>query len=468
VSRSFVGTPFPGIPVESSQKDMNVSAENLGPCKKLLRVEVPVEVVNATFDTITGEFQKQAQIPGFRPGKAPKHLVVKAYEGRIDEEVRKKLFNESYTEATKQEKLRVVATLNVEELTFGRGMPFSFTATLEHTPDFGIPTYKGLKAQRPVTQPTDADAERALNILREQQVQYNDVHRAIADGDIAVVNYAGSLDGKPITDSAPTARGLTEKQNFWVLIKHESFIPGFTTPLIGASAGDRRSVPLTLPADFVIPALSGKDVVYEVEVVGVKEKILPEANDDFAKGFGAENLEKLKAGIFQDLKNELDFRARRAVRDQLLKALLEQVSIELPESVVANETRNVVYGIVNENQQRGVSKEVIEEKKDEIFATASTSAKDRVKAAFILNRIAEQEGIKAEQREMSQRIVALAEQNKTTPEKFVKVLQERNAFPEIAQEIVTSKVLDFIELNAQVEDVASASPTAEPAPAPAA
>jgi len=208
--------------------------------------------------------------------------------------------------------------------------------------------------------------------------------------------------------------------------------------------------------------------VYEVEVVGVKEKILPEANDDFAKGFGAENLEKLKAGIFQDLKNELDFRARRAVRDQLLKALLEQVSIELPESVVANETRNVVYGIVNENQQRGVSKEVIEEKKDEIFATASTSAKDRVKAAFILNRIAEQEGIKAEQREMSQRIVALAEQNKTTPEKFVKVLQERNAFPEIAQEIVTSKVLDFIELNAQVEDVATASPTAEPAPAPAA
>ena len=155
--------------------------------------------------------------------------------------------------------------------------------------------------------------------------------------------------------------------------------------------------------------------------------------------------------------------ARRAVRDQLLKALLEQVSIELPESVVANETRNVVYSIVNENQQRGVAKELIESKKDEIFATASVSAKDRVKAAFILNRIAEQEGIKAEQKEMTQRIVALAQQNKTTPEKFVKVLQERNAFPEIAQEIVTSKVLDFIELNAQVTDVSAAAPVAAPA-----
>jgi trigger factor len=442
---------------------MNVSAENLGQCKKLLRVEVPVEVVNATFDSITAEFQKQAQIPGFRPGKAPKHLVVKAYSGRIDEEVRKKLFNDSYTAATQQEKLRVVATLNVEELTFGRGMPFSFTATLEHTPDFALPNYKGLTAERPVTQPTDGDAERAMNILREQQVQYNDVHRAIVAGDIAVVNYTGTLDGKPITDAAPTARGLTEKQNFWVLIQPDSFIPGFTTPLIGASAGDRRTVPLTLPAEFVVADLSGKNVVYEVEVVGVKEKLLPVADDAFAKGFGAENLEKLQEGIRQDLKNELDFRARRAVRDQLLKALLEQVSIELPESVVANETRNVVYSIVNENQQRGVAKELIESKKDEIFATASVSAKDRVKAAFILNRIAEQEGIKAEQKEMTQRIVALAQQNKTTPEKFVKVLQERNAFPEIAQEIVTSKVLDFIELNAQVTDVSAAAPVAAPA-----
>lgn len=442
---------------------MNVSAENLGPCKKLLRVEVPVEQVNAAFDTITTEFQKQAQLPGFRPGKAPKHLVVKAHEGRIDEEVRKKLFNDAYGKATQQEKLRVVATLNVEELTFGRGMPFSFTATLEHAPEFGLPTYKGLKAQRPTTEPTEADAERAMSILREQQVKYNDVHRALVDGDIAVVNYKGTLDGKPITDTHPTAKGLTEKQNFWVLIKEESFIPGFTTPLVGASAGDRRTVTLTLPADFVIADLSGKTVVYEVEVVGVKEKVLPAADDAFAQGFGAENLAKLQEGIRQDLKNELEFRARRAVRDQLLKALLDQVNVELPESVVANETRNVVYSIVNENQQRGVAKEIIESKKDEIFATAAVSAKDRVKAAFILNRIAEQENIKADQKDMTQRIVALAQQNKTTPDKFVKVLQERNAFPEIAQEIVTSKVLDFIELNAQVEEGAAA-----PAPAPAA
>jgi trigger factor len=273
-----------------------------------------------------------------------------------------------------------------------------------------------------------------------------------------VVNYKGTLDGRPLTDHAPSARGLSEKQNSWVVIKEESFIPGFTTPLVGASVGDRRTVPLTLPADFVIEDLSGRQVVYEIEVVGVKEKVLPVADDAFAKGFGAEDLAALMEGIRRDLKNELDFRAKRAVRDQLLKALLDQVEAELPESVLATETRNLVYNIVNENQQRGVAKEIIEERKDEIFNSASTSAKDRVKAAFILNRIAERENIRADQKEMTQRIVALARQNNVPPEKMAKTLQERNAFQEIAQDIVTGKVLDLMELNAQIEDVVAPAP----------
>jgi trigger factor len=441
---------------------MNVSAENLGPCKKLLRVEVPADRVTSVFDEITGEFQKNAQLPGFRAGKAPKHLIIKSFETRINEETRKKLFNDSYNDASKAQNLRILVTLNVEELSFGRGLPFSYTVTLEHAPDFPLPEYKGLKARRPMATPTEADVDRAVNILREQQVKYNDVARALQTGDIAVVNYRGTMDGKPLTDFAPTARGLTEKQNFWVAIDENAFIPGFSTPLIGASAGDKRTIPLTLPADFVVKDLSGKSVVYEVEIVGVKEKVLPEVNDDFAKGYGADGVDKLIAGIRTDLQNELNFRSKRALRDDLLKALLGQVNVELPESVVESETRNLVYNIVNENQQRGVAKEVIEERKDEIFASASASAKDRVKAAFILNRIAEQENIKADQKDLTQRVIALAQQNNMAPEAMVKELQKRNAIPEIAQEIVTSKVLDFIELNGQVEDYVAAS---NPAPA---
>ena len=192
----------------------------------------------------------------------------------------------------------------------------------------------------------------------------------------------------------------------------------------------------------------------------MKQKVLPAVDDEFAKGFGAPDVAALLQGIRRDLQNELDFRQKRAVRDQLLKQLLGQLSFELPESVVASETKNLVYNIVNENQQRGVGKDIIEAKKDEIFQSAQTSAKDRVKAAFILNRIAEAEKIGVDQREVSQRVVALAEQNNQTPEKMVKTLQERNAFPEIQQDILTGKVLDFIELNAAIADVAPAAPAA--------
>ena len=441
---------------------MNVSVEPLGPCKKLLRVEVPVEKVNAAFDELTALFQKQAQLPGFRPGKAPKHIVVKSYEGRINEETRKKLFEDSYRQAANDQKLRVIVTIDVEEQSFGRGVPFGYTVTLEHAPEFEVPSYKGLAAKRETTLATDADVDRALGILREQQVKYNDVNRGAQTGDAVVLNYKGTSEGKPLTDFNPTAKGLTEKQNTWMMIAEGSFIPGFTEQLVGASAGDKRTVTLTFPADFVVSEVAGKPGSFEVEIVGVKEKILPEVNDDFAKGFGAPNTEALLQGIRRDLQNELDFRQKRAVRDQLLKQLLEQVSFELPESVVVSETKNLVYNIVNENQQRGVAKEIIEAKKDEIFASAQTSAKDRVKAAFILNRIAEAEKIGVSQQDVSQRVVALAQQNNQTPEKMVKVLQERNAFPEIQQDILTGKVLDFIELNAAIQEVA---PTATVAPA---
>ncbi len=444
---------------------MNVSVENLGPCKKLLRVEVPVEKVNATFDAVTAEFQKAAQLPGFRPGKAPKHLITRSYEPRIVEETRKKLIEESFRAAAQQEKLNIVVTLDVEDQQFGRNQALQFTATVEVAPDFALPNYKGIAAKRELTVATEADVDRALGILREQHAQYNDVDRPVQDGDVAVVNYTGTTDGKPLTDIAPTALGLTKKENFWVLIKTGSFLPGFTEPLIGAVKGDKRTVTVTLAEDFVHKELSGKTVVYEVEVLGVKEKLLPVVDDAFAKQFGAADIATLLQGIRTDLQRELDFRQKRSVRDQIIKALSAQVEIELPESLVSNETRNLVYNVVNENQQRGVAKELIEQKRDEIFTNAQVNARERVKTAFILNRIAAEEKLRVEDRDITQRVLQLAQQNNLTPEKMVKAIQERNAVNEIRQDILTGKVLDFLEINAAVEDVASLPAAAPAAPA---
>ena len=439
---------------------MNVTVENLSPCKKLLRVEVDAAAVEAAFEDVTRGFQREAQLPGFRPGKAPRHLVLKAHAKGIETEVRRKLAGDTYRKAIDDQKLHVVGNPDLEEVQFEKGKPFQLAVTVEVAPEFELPDYKGLKAKREMRVVTDDDVERAIGMLRNQRSAYNDVSREVKDDDFVVVNYRATTDGKPLTDIAPTAKGLTQKENFWLHVQKDSFIPGFTEQLTGAKAGEKRTVTVTFPEDFVAKALSGKTGVYEVEIVQVKERKAPELNDEFAKTLGTNDVESLRAGVRADLQNELTSKLRRAVREQLIGELLSKVQFELPEAMVQAETRNLVYDLVNENQRRGIPRDAIEEKKQEIFEFASRSAKDRVKAAFILSKIAEKEGIKAEQQELAQRIVGIAAQQGVKPEKVARQLEENGGFSSIVEEIVNTKVLDFLELSAQVEEVVPAAPEA--------
>jgi len=270
-------------------------------------------------------------------------------------------------------------------------------------------------------------------------------------GDVAVVNYTGTCDGKPITETAPTAKGLTEQKNFWVDIAPQTFIAGFAEQLVGAKAGDKKTVTVDFPADFVTKELQNKKGVYEVEIVEVKEKISPPIDEELAKKFGAENLEKLRAGVRVDLENELKFSQRKAIRNQIVSAILGGANFELPETAVAHETRNVVYNIVQENSKRGVPRELIEKQKDEIYSAAASSAKERVRLAFLIQRIAEQEKISVTQEEVLQRAQSLAMMYQIPLEKFIKDLQKRNGINELFDQIAHEKVLEFLEINARLK-----------------
>jgi trigger factor len=432
---------------------VNVTVENLAPCKKLVRVEVEAPKVDETFESITKEFQKQASLPGFRPGKAPRDMVLRKYEKDIQDEVKKKLISDSYKKAVEEQKLDVLGYPDIEEIQFNRGQPLQFAATIETAPEFELPEYKGLPVKRENRTVTEQDLERALQALREPRVAFQKVERPIQTADIAVVNYTGTCEGKPITDIAPTAKGLTEQKGFWLDVPSKSFIPGFAEQLMGAKAGDKRTVNVDFPADFVTPELAGKKGVYEVEVVEVKEKVLPALDEAFAKSYGAESLEKLKEGVKRDLENELNFKLRNSIRNQLIQSLLNRVNFELPETAVKQETRNVVYDLVQENSKRGVSREIIEQQKEQIYTAATKRGKDRVKVAFLMQKIAEKEDIKVSQEEISRRILHLAGVYQIPPDKFAKDLQKRNGLIEIYDQIMNEKVLEFLEKNAQIETV---------------
>ena len=432
---------------------MEVTITDLSPCKKQLRIEIDAETVNAKFDAVAKDFRRHAHLPGFRPGKAPLANVMRSYGDKIGEEAKRTLMSDSYAKALKENELRPVIMPEVEELQFGHGKPFQYLATLEVTPAFEMPEYIGIEVEKERRSVNDADIAKALDSLREQRVSYADMDRPAVEEDFIVVNFTGTIDDKPITDLIKVARGLTEQKNFWLHKTQNPLIPGTVEALIGSSKGDKKTVSVTIPDDFVYEEIVGKEAKYEIEVVQVKEKSLPELDDKFAKGFGAESMDKLREGVENDLKNELEYSKKKSIRNQCVDKLLGAVNCDLPESIVNETTRAAVHNIVQQNHQRGVGKEIIEENKDKIYANAKTDAKVRVKANYILSKIAEKEGIKVTDKELSRQVAAMAAQQKIKPQKLAQQLKDNGTLYQVQAEIMNAKVIDLLEEKAKVTEI---------------
>ena len=432
---------------------MEVTITDLSPCKKQLRIEIDAETVNAKFDAVAKDFRRHAHLPGFRQGKAPLANVMRSYGDKIGEEAKRTLMSDSYAKALKENELRPVIMPEVEELQFGHGKPFQYLATLEVTPAFEMPEYIGIEVEKERRSVNDADIAKALDTLREQRVSYADMDRPAVEDDFIVVNFTGTIDDKPITDLIKVARGLTEQKNFWLHKTQNPLIPGTVEALIGSSKGDKKTVTVTIPDDFVYEEIVGKEAKYEIEVVQVKEKSLPELDDKFAKGFGAESMDKLREGVENDLKNELEYSKKKSIRNQCVDKLLGAVNCDLPETIVNEATRAAVHNIVQQNHQRGVGKEIIEENKDKIYANAKTDAEVRVKANYILSKIAEKEGIKVTDQELSRQVAAMAAQQKVKPQKLAQQLKENGTIYQVQEEIMNAKVIDLLEEKAKVTEI---------------
>lgn len=432
---------------------MSTTIQELGPCKKLLRVEVSAAEVDRVRAEVTADFVRQVRLPGFRPGKAPRHLVERQFGERIVEEAKRKLINESYRKALEEHHLTPVTSPDIEEVQFAPGEPLVFAARVEVEPQFALPDYAGLPVRREKREVTEEDVVRALDVLREQRAEFVDVDRPVQTGDYVVVNYTATSEGRPLTDFAPTARGLTAQKDFWLHVQTAHFIPGFTDQLIGAVRGERRTVTVTFPADFVARELAGRLGVYEVDIVQVKEKRLPAVDEDLARAYGAESLERLREGVRKDLENELRAKLKRETRNQLIATLLGRVQLDLPESLLETETRGAVYDIVKANAERGVPKEAIDRQKDEIYQAAQLTARDRLKITFILRRIAEAEKITVSREELTRQILYLANQRNVKPERLVKEMQESGELNELHQQLLNSKVLDLLESKAAIEEI---------------
>jgi len=431
---------------------MAVTIENVGACRKKLRIEVPAERVAGTRAEIVGEYRKQAAIPGFRPGKAPEPMVAKRYAKEIDDEVRQRLIPDSYREALTEQKLHVVGMPQIESVDYEPGKALAYVASVDTAPEFKLPEYKGIALKREEKPVTDEDVQKTIDGIRDQQADFATVEgRGLQNGDYAIVSYSGVANGKPINELAPELKTLGEQKDFWLLMQSDAFLPGFCEQLLGATAGEKRQVLVTFPADFPQKPLAGAQATYFVDVTGIREKKLPAVDDEFAKKVGAESAAKLTENVRTALAAEAKREAEGALRRQVVDHLLGQVDFELPAGMVAEETRSIVYDLVRDNTMRGASKEQLAEKKDEIYGFATQNAKERLRTSFILDAIAKAEKIEVEEAELANRIAEMAVRYRVTPERLRAQLTERNALGEVEEQVLVGKTLDFLVANAKVE-----------------
>ena len=438
--------------------NLNVELVDLGPCKKQLRFELPAEEVDAAFAATAKNFQKQANLSGYRKGKAPMAKVQAQFADQIESRVREQLLNDSYRKGIEDNKLRPILNPEVEEVNFKQGEALTFIATVEIEPTFDLPDYKGLPAERPKVEITDQHVESAIERLREGRAEYQDQDREVKDGDYVNVSFTGTSDGKPLTEIAPTARGMTEQKNMPLHVhadgEHDHFIPGFTKQLIGAKKDAQLTVEVTFPDEFnAQPKLQGIKATYEVTVGQVKEKVMPELDDEFAKSWEAESLEKLREGVRDDLEANQKGDANRLVRMQTQRAFAEKLNFDVPESVQQQEMHGAVNNMVRSRRSAGESEEDIEKAKDQITAEANAAAIDNLRWFFAHKRIAEEEKLEVGREEVIRVIAMQAQQTGKDPQQHIKELADNNQIGHIQNRLLEEKVIDLMAEHATITEI---------------
>ena len=433
---------------------MKVDVEKQPGSVSKLRIELPADEVSKEWDAIANSFARLAKIPGYRPGKAPRSVIDKRFRKEIQEEVTKKLVSRSYHQAIEQEQLRVASLTDIEDVQFGEDKSMRFRATVVTAPEFELPEYKNIPAQLPDAKVSDAEIDAALERLRDQSADFVDVpERGLQMGDFAVIDFEGSMEGKPVSEIAPQAsQNLHGGKKFWLHLAPENFLPKFCDQLVGQKRDETRLVIVTFPEDFAVKEVAGKKADYTVTLREIQEKVLPALDDALAdKLVKGKTLVDLRALIEHDLEHEKTHQLDRAKENQIVKYLHERTQFELPPPLLQNETRRALAELVQRNRERGVSDDMLKQKEKELIEGAAGLAAHRLKTNFILHRIAEREKFQVTKEDVDLRIREEAARYDISVEKMRKQLEEHDQLNTLAEQILLGKTLDFLKANVSVE-----------------
>ncbi|HKZ46709.1 MAG TPA: trigger factor [Thermodesulfobacteriota bacterium] len=426
---------------------MKVTIEDLSPVKKKIMVELPSEDVDREFNAAYKELKEGASIDGFRKGKAPKAVLESRYKDSVLGGVGTKLIENSYQKVIEEKKLSLVAQPEIEVISsIEEGQPFSYNMTLEIKPIVNVEGYIGIKLKRERVTVGDDDIEKGMELLRERSAYVKEVERPAQDRDLVIMGFEGFYsDGKPIES--------TKASDYPVVIGTHALSPAIEDALKGMKKGDEKEIKMPLPEGFKHEKLAGKEVVFKVKVKGVKERILPAIDDEFAKDLKFDNIAQLKDRVKEGLTREKEGVEKERLRKEAIDKLIEQNKFDAPPSLVANYLQSFVskdlerIGKGNLGPEELSEMETNPEKLKENYAVVADA---RVRGEMILDAIARQENITVSEDEINLRIKAMAAQRHQSVDEFKKQLAEHKAESMVAVGMLEEKVFDFIMAKADI------------------
>ncbi|MEC8279411.1 MAG: trigger factor [Verrucomicrobiota bacterium] len=435
---------------------MKTDVQDINPTRKTISITVSSEDVSEQEAKLINDFQRQAKIPGFRPGKAPKNMVRQRFAKDIQQELKQRVVSLAHQEGVAGAEFEVFNIVELDEGEVKGGQGATITFTVDVIPEFEVPAYEGLKVTNAPTEASDEEVAKMLDQILGQRAEYNVAEKAAEKGDYVQCAYEGKIDTEIVADLVPEAPMYGTQANTWEEAGNED-APGvraIVDGLVGMKAGETKEVTMEFPQDFKPEALAGKTVVYSVEAKEVREKVMPEMDDAFFESMQVKDENELRAKISENIENQKKQQNANGERQQITEELVKSVDFPIPQSGVESETEAVLRDFMQRNMQQGVSAEEFEKHKKSLHEGASKAAHDRFKSRLILTKIAEKEKIKVENEDFSRMIMMEAQQAGQNPDKVVKELQkDQNRVNQMRRDIILGKTMDLLAEKADREIV---------------
>ncbi len=435
---------------------MKVSVEQTSEITSRVNVELSEEAVSRQLKKAYNRLNRSAKVKGFRPGKVPLTILKRHYGDQVNHEVGLELVNDTLMEALEQTGMEVVSQSDLDREPLQEGEPFRYSFVVEVKPQVHAQDYKNIPAKRPPLEVSDEEIAAELALRRQTNFHLRSLEepRPIQQGDHAVLDFKTFADGKPVPDG--------EARGFHLEVGSNRFNPEFENELLGASKGEEREIQVAFPLDYGNKNLAGKKATFQVAVKDIKEKVLPELNDEFAKNLGEfESLEDLRSAIRQELESSKRKRIDDEVWAQICDELLNRNPFEVPKSMVEQELQRMLdtirFRLSSQNltlEQAGMDEDTFKERNRQM-------AEKRVRTSILLERISHQEGFEVSDEELDQGLHSTAEKMNQPYDKVRDFYLRSNMMDSYRHQLLEDKVINFLQDQADItegEQVAISGP----------